>query len=196
MNKEELVLEFYKIGVIKFGQFTLKSGKISPFYFNLRSLCSYPKVLKKVAKAYAQVLLRYKFDVVAGVPYAGIPLATAVSLLTNKRMVFTRKEPKEHGLGKMIIGEFKPKEEVVLIDDVISDGKSKLEAIKPLEEAGLKVKDMVVIIDRGQGGPKIMRENGYKCSFLMTIHDILTILKKHKRITPLQVQEVKKFLAS
>lgn len=196
MNKEELVLEFYKIGVIKFGKFTLKSGKVSPFYFNLRSLCSYPKVLKKVAKAYSQVLSRLKFDVVAGVPYAGIPLVTAVSLLTDKRMIFTRKEAKEHGLGKMIVGEFKPKEKIVIIDDVISDGKSKLEAIKPLEEAGLRIKDIIVIIDRGQGGPKIMQENGYRCHSLMNLFDVLSVLQKNKKITPLQVKEAKAFVAS
>lgn len=196
MNKENLILNFYKIGVIKFGKFTLKSGKISPYYFNLRSLCSYPRVLKKVAKAYAQILSKLKFDALAGVPYAGIPLATAVSLLIGKRMIFTRKEVKEHGLGKMIIGDFKPKEKVVMIDDVITDGKSKLEAITPLKEAGLKVKDIIVIIDRGQGGPEIMKKNGYKCYSLLDIYDVIAILEKHKKITPEQIKEAKAFISS
>ncbi|OGE37067.1 orotate phosphoribosyltransferase [Candidatus Daviesbacteria bacterium RIFCSPLOWO2_01_FULL_39_12] len=194
-QKENLILLLYKIGAIKFGKFKLKSGKISPYYLDLRFLCSYPSILKQVAKAYFTNLSAIKHDLIAGIPYTGIPIATAISVIFNERMIYTRKEAKNHGTTKMIEGVFKPKERVVLIDDVISDGASKLETIKPLEDEGLVVKDIIVLLDRGQGGPLVMKQKGYKCYCLADIYDIISILKKHQKITSLQVKEAEKFLA-
>lgn len=196
MSKEDIILELYNIEAIKFGKFTLKSGIISPYYFNLRSLCSYPILLKKIAQAYGKVLSGIKYDAIAGVPYAGIPIATAISLAIEKRMIFNRKEAKNYGIGKMIIGDFKPGETVVLIDDVISDGLSKFEAIAPLENEGLIIKDIVVIIDRGQGGPRLMQEKGYNCHSLVHINDVITALEKHGKINSLQAKEAKEFLTT
>lgn len=196
MKKEELILELYKIGVIKFGSFTLKSGIISPYYFNLRSVCSYPEVLKKVAKAFSELLSKIEFDTIAGIPYAGIPLATAISLEINKKMIFTRKEAKNYGVGKMIIGDYKKGEKAVIIDDVISDGASKIEAIVPLKKEEIIVKDIAVIVDRGQGGPELMRKQGLNCHYIFDINDVIFILDKHNKITPAQAKEAKKFLTA
>jgi len=195
-NKEKLILELYKIGAIKFGQFTLKSGKISPYYLDLRFLCSYPQVLKDVASAFAKILSTLKYDLIVGIPYTAIPLATAISLLFNKRMIFTRKEAKDYGTKKIIEGVFKPKEKAVINDDVISDGASKLEVIIPLKEEGLKVKDVIVLVARGQGGPEGLRSKGYRCHAVVDIYDILSTLQKHKKITPAQVKEAEEFLAA
>jgi len=195
-NKEKLILELYKIGAIKFGQFTLKSGKISPYYLDLRFLCSYPRVLKDIASAFAKILSGLKYDLIVGVPYTAIPLATAIALLFNKKMIFTRKEAKDYGTKKLIEGVFKPKEKAVIIDDVISDGASKLEVIIPLKEEGLKVKDVIVLVDRGQGGPEGLRNKGYRCHAVVDIYDILSTLQKHKKITPAQVKEAEEFLAA
>lgn len=195
MKNEDLILQLYKIGAIKFGQFKIKSGRISPYYLDLRFLCSYPEVLKKVAKAYSIILAKIKHDIIAGIPYTGIPIATAISLLFNERMIFTRKEAKDHGTARMIEGVFKPKERVVLIDDVISDGASKFETITPLKNEGLIIKDIIVLLDRGQGGPLIMKKNGYTCHSIANIYDIISVLKKHKKITSRQVAEAKAFLA-
>jgi uridine monophosphate synthetase len=195
-DTEKLILDLYKIGAIKFGQFTIKSGKISPYYLDLRFLCSYPKILKQIASVYHNILSSLKYDLIVGVPYTAIPIATAIALQFNKRMVFTRKEIKEHGTRKMIEGVFQPKEKAVIIDDVISDGASKLEVIGPLEEEGLVVKDIVVLLDRGQGGPATMKEKGYRCHFIADIFDVLSVLQKHKKITPEQVKEAEKFLAA
>ena len=195
-NKEKLILELYKIGAIKFGQFTLKSGEISPYYIDLRFLCSYPRVLKNVASTFAKVLSGLKYDLIVGVPYTSIALATAISLLFNKRMIFTRKEVKGYGTKKLIEGVFKPKEKAVIIDDVISDGTTKFEVIMLLEKEGLKIKDVIVLVDRGQGAPALLRSKGYRCHAVVDIYDILSILQKHKKITPAQVKEAKEFLAA
>lgn len=195
MTKKDLVLSLYKIGAIKFGQFTLKSGKVSPYYIDLRSLCSYPKLLKQIAKRYGKILSKIKHDLIAGVPYSAIPIATAIALNNNKRMIFTRKELKDHGIKRLIEGVFKPKEKAVIIDDVISNGASKLEVIEPLKREGLIVKDIIVLLDRGQGGPSLMKKKGYVCHYLIDIFDIISVLKRHKKITKTQVEESKSFLA-
>lgn len=194
VNKEKLILELFKIGAIKFGRFTLKSGKISPYYLDLRFLCSYPKVLKLVADEFNKMLLKSKFDVIAAVPYSAIPMATAIALLHNRRMIFTRKEIKEHGTKKLIEGIFNPGERAVIIDDVISDGASKLEVIGPLENEGLKVKDILVLLDRGQGGPAIMKSKGYNCHSIINIDEIISALEKNRKITPTQILEANDFL--
>lgn len=195
MKNEKLILQLYKIGAIKFGRFKLKSGKISPYYLDLRFLCSYPKVLKQVARAYSTILSKIKYNAIAGIPYTGIPIATAISLLFNKRMIFTRKETKDHGTARTIEGVFKPKERVVLIDDVISDGASKLETTAPLIDERLIVKDIIVLLDRGQGGPQLMKQKGYRCHAIATIYDVISVLQKYHKITPKQVEEAKAFLA-
>ena len=195
-NKEKLILELYKIGAIKFGTFTLKSGEISPYYIDLRFLCSYPRVLKNIASAFAKILSGLKYDLIVGVPYTSITLATAIALLFNKRMIFTRKEAKDYGTKKLIEGVFKPKEKAVIIDDVISDGATKLEMIKVLENEGLKVKDIIVLVDRGQGAPTVLKTKGYYCHAVMDIYDILLTLQKYKKITPAQEKEAKEFLAA
>ena len=84
-------------------------------------------------------------------------------------LIYPRREEKGYGTRRRIEGQFKPGERVVLIDDIITDGASKLEAIQPLEEAGLIVKDLVILIDREQGGRELLAARGY------TLHSVLTI---------------------
>lgn len=195
-KKEEIILDLFKIGAIKFGSFKLKSGLISPYYLDLRFLCSYPEVLKKIAAAYAQVLKRLKFNLIAGVPYAAIPISTAISLGYQWSMIFTRKEVKNHGIQRPIEGVYKKDQKVVIIDDVISDGASKLETISPLESNGLKVKDIIVLLDRCQGGPAILRRKGYTCHSLLTMKDVLKILKVKRKISKKTVEKSEKFMSS
>jgi len=195
-NKEKLILKLNEIGAVKFGDFVLKSGKHSPYYLDLRFLASYPKALIMVADEYGEVLKTLKHDLIVGVPYTGIPIATALALRLNEPMLFTRKEVKEHGTGRQIEGVYKKGQKAVVIDDVISDGASKIETIKPLKKEGLKVEDIIVLLDRGQGGPEIMKLKGYRCHSIMSIYDVITILQKHRKITTSQVKKAQEFLAA
>jgi uridine monophosphate synthetase len=106
---------------------------------------------------------------VGGVPYAGLPLAVAASLAGRVPLVYPRREEKGYGTRKRVEGQFKAGERVVLIDDIITDGASKLEAIAPLEEVGLIVRDLVILVDREQGGRELLAARGY------TLHAVLTI---------------------
>ena len=164
-----LVRRLFEIGAIRFGNFTLKSGIQSPFYIDLRVLISFPDVLARVGALMAAEVARCDADRIAGIPYAGLPLAVAASLAGGTPLIYPRREEKDHGIRRRVEGQFEKGERVVVIDDIVTDGASKFEAIQPLEEAGLVVKDLVILIDREQGGRERLARRGY------ALHAVLTI---------------------
>jgi uridine monophosphate synthetase len=164
-----LVRRLFEIGAVRFGEFTLKSGMQSPFYVDLRVVISFPDVLEHIGALMATEVTRCGADRIAGIPYAGLPLAVATSLAARMPLIYPRREEKGYGTRRRIEGRFERGERVVLIDDIITDGASKFEAIQPLEEAGLIVKDLVILIDREQGGRELLQVKGY------TLHSVLTI---------------------
>jgi len=194
INKEKLSLQLFKVGCIKFGEFILKSGIQSPIYIDLRILVSYPKVLKEVGKAYVSILKGLPFDRIAAVPYAGLPLASAVSSMMNKPWIYTRKEAKNHGIQRPIEGLYNKGEIIVVIDDLITTGASKLEVIKPIEREGLKVKDIVVLVDREQGGKEQLAKKGYRLHAVIKFSQMLKILRNKKRVSQKKYQEIVEFL--
>ncbi len=181
-TKLKLILDLYKINAIKFGKFKLKSGILSPYYIDLRSLVYYPYLLDLTAEIFWEELRVLNFDVVAGVPYTAMPIATAIGLKYNQSMVFIRREKKEHGTKKLIEGDFHSNQKAVLVDDVITNGGSKLETIAKLEDAGLIVEDIVVLLDRGEGGPELLKEKGYICHSILTMNEIFEILLSYKKV--------------
>ncbi len=193
-KKEKLMIDLFQIGVLKFGHFVLKSGLKSPFYIDLRILVSYPQVLEDVAFVYKEILDRLSFDRMMAVPYTAIPIATAISLLNKKPLIYSRKEVKSYGIKRPVEGEYQSGETVVLIDDMITTGGSKLETIRLLESLGLKVKDVVVLFDRMQGGEEELKREGYQLHSAFTIFDWLDVLKKNKKIDENKYQELMIYL--
>jgi uridine monophosphate synthetase len=193
---KQLVNDLYAIQALKFGEFKLKSGALSPVYVDLRVIISHPPILQAVARRILDLVVPLRFDRIAGIPYAGLPIATAVSLAGKIPLLYARKEIKEYGTKRVIEGKFTAGETVVLIDDVITDGASKFEAAEPLLQAGLVVKDFAIFLDREQGGAERLREKGYALHSALRISEVLAHLKDAGHLSPDQFARCMDFIAT
>jgi uridine monophosphate synthetase len=202
--RASLAVALADVGAVQFGDFTLASGKRSPIYIDLRLLASHPDVLRQVGHAYAE-LLRSGLGIggggnqvsgirLAAIPYAAMAIGTAVALETGLPMIYPRKEAKAYGTARQIEGEFQPGERAVVLDDLITTGGSKLEAIEPLEAAGLEVRDVVVLVDREQGGAEELAAAGYRLHAVLGLRQMLDTLVEAGRISAAQRDEVAAFL--
>jgi len=196
MNKPMALLAdgLLEAGCIKFGEFTLKSGLKSPIYIDLRQIITYPKLLAQVGAAYLPILKGLEFQRIAALPYAAIPIATAVSLQGNYPMIYPRKEVKAYGTKAEIEGEYHAGETVVVIDDLATTGGSKFEAIEKLTGAGLKVRDVVVMIDRQSGAKESLEQAGFRLHAVLTITDLLDYWEKTGKVANNKIAATRAFL--
>ena len=149
LKSRSAVLRLHDIEAVKFGEFKLKSGIMSPIYVDLRVIVSYPDVLTSAMMR--RVRDRATLDNMCGVPYTALPIATCMSLSHNIPMLMRRKEVKAYGTKKQIEGAFEAAN-LSLRRGLGHVRASVMETVEPLENVGLKVKDVVVLIDREQGG--------------------------------------------
>ena len=196
--KKQLALDLVEIGALKFGEFTYKSGAKGPMYLDLRLFISHPKVMKKVATLYAETLAGLQYDRLAGVAYAALPIAGAISLEIERPWIFMRKEgiAKDHGLGKSLEGEFNAGETVVMIEDLVNRATSLVEAISAIENQGLVVKDAVVLLDYEKGGKKILQDAGYNLHAFMTVRELVEFMHAEGKIDDAHYQKCVDFLSS
>lgn len=175
-NDRALFEEILQIGLIRFGEFTLKSGAKSPIYFNFRDLISYPALMTRVTKRLWQEVAHLSFDRVCGVPYTALPLATLLSVEHEIPMVLRRKEPKSHGIPLPLEGRYERGQNCLVVEDLITTGASLLETIKPLEQEGLVVTDLLCLLDRCQGGRQRLEEKGYRVHALFELASLAPFL--------------------
>lgn len=182
-------------GCIKFGEFTLKSGIVSPIYIDLRQLISFPQFLDQIAKAFVSILNKLSFDRLAGLPYAAIPIATAISIQAGWPMIYPRKEAKTYGTKAEIEGIYHQGERIVVIDDLATTGGSKFEAIEKLTSEGLVVEDVVVLIDRQSGADRTLAGAGYKLHSITTLTSLLDYYENTGKVHKKHIDDVREFLS-
>lgn len=192
--KRNLVQSLFESGCVRFGNFTLASGKTSPIYIDLRRVVSYPELFQLTAQFYAQIVTTLDFDLIAGVPYAALPTGSVVAWQLQRPFIYPRKEVKQHGTGQAIEGAFEAGQSAIILEDVITSGGSILSSVEVLRQAGLIVMDVVVLVDREQGGAEKMVEQGLNLHAALTISEILSILKEAAWIDSSTYQSVRNYL--
>jgi len=185
-------------GCLKFGSFRIKSGALSPYYIDLAGLLSHPRELCGIAEAAAgkirEIAAGGRVDRLASIELRGALLLPSIAVAADLPCVVARKEAKAYGVTGRIVGEVVKGEHVLFFDDVVSEGLSKLEGIKPLEDAGALVKHVLVVVDREQGGKQNLENLGYKVHALAKVSELVNSLHKAGSITKEQADAVTNYI--
>jgi uridine monophosphate synthetase len=175
MDEHTLAEALHRIGAVRFGSYRLKDGRQSPFYIDLRILVSHPRVLRDVAAAMVSRAATLTYDRLAPIPYAGLPIGVAMAILSERPLVYPRKEEKGYGTRRAVEGEFSPGERVLVVDDVVTSGHAKIEAISPLREVGLIVRD-VLVVRRGRRAERLLAEADLRLHSLLGVEELFAHL--------------------
>ncbi|MEX0568312.1 MAG: orotate phosphoribosyltransferase [Candidatus Njordarchaeota archaeon] len=171
-----IIRRLYELGMIKFGDFKLSSGKKSSFYINLRELPSYPDLFHDIMNIVLEKIREISFDVICGIATGGIPFASYLAFSLKKPLVYVRKSPKNHGLKDMIVGRVN-KRRVLLIDDVATTGGSLIRAINILRASGANIDSTYVIVLRSDRAIDLLKTQSVNLLYLYHARDIFSVLK-------------------
>jgi len=178
MNKQDVIRQLYEIEAVKLGTFTLKSGATSPIYIDLRQIIGYPKLLAALSNLIWEKISHIQTDLLCGVPYTALPMATCLSLQFNIPMLIVRKEAKNYGTKKLVEGIYKAGQSCTIIEDIVTSGSSILTTVNELKAIGLNVSCAAAFIDREQGGKAALAEVGCQLFTVFTLNEFLAELKK------------------
>jgi orotate phosphoribosyltransferase len=185
----------FRIGALRFGKFTLASGKNSSYYLDLRVVPSDPEAYTLSVSAYLAMVKTMgegNFDVIAGVATAGVTISSPVAYVLKKPMVYVRREEKGHGLGKLVEGVVRPGWRALVIDDLVTTGGSMISAAEPLRNSGCSVKDAMVLVDRLEGGKENLAREGIRLSAFADIKGLVETLYEQRKVTKSDFQAVLK----
>jgi orotate phosphoribosyltransferase len=188
VSVKQLALQLFRSGSLRYGDFTLSSGRKSSFYIDLRLVPSNPKTFKLVIYAYTQALNKIKhteFKSLACVPTTGLIFCSVLSYIHSLPMIYVRKDKKDYGTKKEIEGYFERGDNVLIIDDVSTSGNSIMDIANKLRSAGCIVKDALVLVDRMEGAIQNLKNNGIRLHYFATINElqpyIHNILEKEQK---------------
>ena len=170
MKREELARQIKAVSYLT-GEFRLRSGKTSSFYWDKYRFESHPELLDAIVNQ-MKSLLPSTFDKLAGLELGGIPLAVLLSRKTGKPCLFVRKKAKTYGTENLIEGGYKAGEKVVVVEDVITVAGQVCASVEQMRESGLKIKHVVCVIDRQQGGREILEKIGCVLSPVFTLKEL------------------------
>lgn len=193
---DSLILKLHDVNAVKFGEYKLKSGMMTPIYIDLRVLVSYPALMNQVADLIYQRVQEeeLQFDSVCGVPYTALPLATIICSKHELPMLIRRKEAKDYGTKRLVEGSFREGDICLIIEDTVTSGTSILETAEVLYTGGLKVTDAIVLMDREQGGVEMLASQGIKLHPIISMFKLLNVLLASGRIDAQTAQSVRKFI--
>ena len=193
---KEFTTFLFKNEIIKFGDFTLASGKKSSYYVDLRLVPSYPHEFRKMVKYLENEITQdiglEKFDSIVSVPTGGLVIASALAIETVKPLIYVRSKPKDYGTSKSVEGKIHDEMKVVMIDDVATTGGSVVNAIKSLKEVNIVINDAYVIVNRMEGANEALDELGVKMHSILDILQITEILHEQNLIDQEILDKVKK----
>ena len=184
---KEFATFLYEKKIIRFGDFTLASGKKSPYYIDLRLVPSFPHEYRKMMKGLQNLIAEdigfEDFHSLVSVPTGGLVVAASLSTEIIKPLIYVRKQVKEHGTGKAVEGVTCHDMKLLMIEDVVTSGGSVINALKSIKEEKMIVTDACAIVDRMEGATEALQDEGVKLHSLLTINDITQSLFEQKLIT-------------
>lgn len=193
----QIIDDLIKINAVKTGEFILKSEIVSPIYIDLRLIFSFPQLHMKIVQALVNLGCPQYCKHVVGLPYTGIPLASLYSVATQKSLLLLRKEEKEYGTKKRVEGRYTRGDSVLLIDDIVGDGGSKVKDKTILIQNKLTCNDVHVLIDRsvrGTASDYLYRVHNLRLKSVMTITDIISRMKQVGKLSEEQENDILDFL--
>ena len=196
----KLAMQLLDTGSVKFGAFKLKlhetnpDAPLSPIYIDLRIMRSFPNVMATAVGVYRELIKNLKFELLADCPTGATPATAILAHVTAVPMISPRKGAKGYGSGAKIDGSFRKGQTVLLIDDLITGANSKFESIKTLEDHGLVVKDVVVLVDREQGGAYQLKKAGYSLHSALKLTELLDYYLERGRISDEKYKEVLSYI--
>ena len=199
-KKASLVAEaLTRSGALKFGDFKLKSDITSPYYIDLTWLLSSPKdfeyIVNTVAEKIRKLSISKPIEKLASIELKGALLLPSIATKLGMSCIIVRKETKTYGMtGRITGGEVKKGDRLIFFDDVVTSGSSKLEGIKPIEEAGGKIEIILVVVDREQGGKESLEKQGYHVESVTTITNLVKNLQSSGGLSREQTQKIMEYL--
>jgi orotate phosphoribosyltransferase len=191
---KEFAIFLHKNEIIKFGDFTLASGKKSSYYIDLRQVPSFPHEFRSMVRYLQKNITDYiglDFDSIVSVPTGGLVIASALAIETVKPLIYVRSKAKDHGTSKSIEGKIHEGMKVLMIDDVATTGGSVVNAIKSLKEAKINVTDAYVIVNRMEGADQALEEQGVRLHSIVNVIQITQELYEQNFVDDIVLQKVK-----
>lgn len=184
---------------LKFGSFKIKSGAISPYYIDLSRVLAAPTQLCTIAEAAAekirQIMTTSKIDKLSSIELKGALIVPSIACKLNLPCVIVRKEAKAYGVTGRIAGaDVNKGDKILFFDDVVSEGLSKVEGVKPLQELGASVEHILVVVNREQGGKENLEKLGYQVHALAKVSELVESLQRNGRISQAQADQVLDFI--